>query len=481
MTNETSPSPAGSSPSISLPTLASRRRPLIFTYLIQTSPSSYEAPFLDPVSDLPHACSLRIPGRFRIELLRTRTPEFQASFLAILAVGSPHVEGIWLSSLKEELPLFCEPTVCPDVVTFVFQGETLSSFPHSYLLQLGHIALALHQILAELAILKDDPHGPSYSPSEPLQLTRSLQFLISQGADWTLPAPHDNTQFGNSPLLHVRLLDETTTTRGRSSSCPSGSRLTPLGLTTPLLQETTQEDKAVTEEEALERMVWPGGNVEEMVEEMEDLVKDLEEIEALGSSPPRGPSYPLPRLGRNDPPPSPDRTTQMVGMVPRTLPLRQVIARGSATTTADFRWQLSSKIPLSTIPEWNGSPTTVIQYVSELSYYQQLGDSVTEHLAQVAPFKFTGLAKTWFNGLSLADRLTCTANMTNFLIFIREQFMHAEWRYDRALSSTACTSDEARSTDTNSPLNGSYGVLATPNYSTRRSRNRSDSMQPRLR
>lgn len=99
----------------------------------------------------------------------------------------------------------------------------------------------------------------------------------------------------------------------------------------------------------------------------------------------------------------------------------------------DFRWQLSSKIPLSTIPEWNGSPTSVIQYVSKLSYYQQLGDSVTDHLAWVAPFKFTGLAKTWFNGLSLADRLTCTANMSNFLIFIREQFMHAEWRYECGL------------------------------------------------
>lgn len=126
----------------------------------------------------------------------------------------------------------------------------------------------------------------------------------------------------------------------------------------------------------------------------------------------------------NDPdggydPPDPPAGGRLPSQLPRANPI--------------FQWQINSKIPWTAIPEWDGDATTVIQYVSELSYYQQLGDDVTNHLARVAPFRFSGLAKTWFNGLPVSDRMTCTSSMTNFLIFIREQFMHDEWRHKRGL------------------------------------------------
>ncbi|KAF9491177.1 hypothetical protein BDN71DRAFT_1518973 [Pleurotus eryngii] len=153
-----------------------------------------------------------------------------------------------------------------------------------------------------------------------------------------------------------------------------------------------------------------------------------------GPPPPGGPFNSPVQGGRYDPPPPPGpNDPDGGGNPPDPPPPAGNIPAFFPRPPVKFRWQLSSKIPLSSLPEWNGNPTTVIQYVSELSYYQQLGDDVTNHLAQVAPFRFTRLAKTWFNGLSLTDRLACTANMPNFLIFIREQFMHDEWRYKRGL------------------------------------------------
>ncbi|KAF9490993.1 hypothetical protein BDN71DRAFT_1510730 [Pleurotus eryngii] len=150
--------------------------------------------------------------------------------------------------------------------------------------------------------------------------------------------------------------------------------------------------------------------------------------------PPRGPYNPPHPYGRCGPNPPPDPGDHGGGGAPPDPPPPGgLIPIPAPRAPLEFCWQFSSKIPLSSLPEWDGKPTTVIQYVSELSYYQQLGDDITNHLARVTPFRFTGLAKTWFNGLSLNDRLRCTANMTNFLIFIREQFMHDKWRYEHGL------------------------------------------------
>ncbi|KAF4564419.1 hypothetical protein EYR36_002353 [Pleurotus pulmonarius] len=149
---------------------------------------------------------------------------------------------------------------------------------------------------------------------------------------------------------------------------------------------------------------------------------------------PGGPYNPRNPRGRYDPDPPPGPGDPDGGdNPPDPPPLGGNLPVPAPRAPLEFRWQFSSKIPYSSLPEWDGKPTTVIQYVSELSYYQLLGDDVMNHLARVAPFRFTGLARTWFNGLTLADRLRCTANMTNFLIFIREQFMHEEWQHDRKL------------------------------------------------
>ncbi|KAF9496575.1 hypothetical protein BDN71DRAFT_1430169 [Pleurotus eryngii] len=137
---------------------------------------------------------------------------------------------------------------------------------------------------------------------------------------------------------------------------------------------------------------------------------------------PHGRNGPGPTMGPGDPDSS--------GNPPDPPPSRGNIAVPAPQAPLEFCWQFSFKIPLSFLPKWDGKLSTVIQYISELSYYQLLRDDVTNHLARIAPFRFTGLTRMWFNRLSLNDQLHCTVNMTNFLIFIREQFMHEEWQHN---------------------------------------------------
>ncbi|KAF9489150.1 hypothetical protein BDN71DRAFT_1512400 [Pleurotus eryngii] len=105
-----------------------------------------------------------------------RSADFQARLLAVLARWeTPHVEGIWLVSLNEELPSFCIHPPCPEILSISYKGEDLYSFSHVYLLQLGHITLTLHQILDELATLKENPRGFVFDPE--YKALRSLKGL----------------------------------------------------------------------------------------------------------------------------------------------------------------------------------------------------------------------------------------------------------------------------------------------------------------
>ncbi|KAF9500163.1 hypothetical protein BDN71DRAFT_1427443 [Pleurotus eryngii] len=105
-----------------------------------------------------------------------RSADFQARLLAVLACWkTPHVKGIWLVSLNEELPPFCIHPPCPEILSILYKGEDLYSFSHAYLLQLGHIMLTLHQILDELATLKENPQGFVFDPE--FKALRSLKGL----------------------------------------------------------------------------------------------------------------------------------------------------------------------------------------------------------------------------------------------------------------------------------------------------------------
>ncbi|KAF9488218.1 hypothetical protein BDN71DRAFT_1436277 [Pleurotus eryngii] len=209
MPNKVSPSPAESSP-VSIP-LSSRLPDVDLTHSPTTSKTPFNSfplasptPFIssltrahsetpDDLDDRLFTCSARTLDLFVEDLelslkhyhsvnfdarlllkdygfqegtLHQRSPDFQAGLLAILGQWeTPHVEGFWLVSLNEELKVYYEQPACPEVLTISHHREDLFTFSHAYLLQLGHIVLALHQILNELAVLKEDPKGFIFDPN----------------------------------------------------------------------------------------------------------------------------------------------------------------------------------------------------------------------------------------------------------------------------------------------------------------------------
>ncbi|KAF4583475.1 hypothetical protein EYR38_002226 [Pleurotus pulmonarius] len=498
-------------------------------------------------------------------ILRNRSEEFQAGLLAVLVRWeTPHVEGLWLVSLRKELKTFCAPSSCPDLQAITYRGEDIFALPQDYLLLLGHIVLALHQIINELASLKDDPQGFVFDPefkslralegsADPYLLKsiwgvmifrikkawqrinnelRTHSIILAQ-LDTVTPNPpprvyrSDPEPTSTAPLVlpsittphpvqvhfastapstsvYIPGFGQVEDTHGVSSSGPIVSRpllvqkalraynhssltleLPPVNALSPTAlifkgRNGSLPLRVTPRSEVIIRLLHapriavskkktevvyppvPKANVlptratnitvppipthltvqeemaaaqevmaavrEETAEALEETVAALEEME-VGQADTEAQGAMEALCTPEDRPGDPDGGDNP----PDPPPLGDNLPVPAPRAPLEFRWQFSSKIPYSSLPEWDGKPTTVIQYVSELSYYQLLGDDVTNHLARVAPFRFTGLARTWFNGLTLADRLRCTANMTNFLIFIREQFMHEEWQHDRKL------------------------------------------------
>ncbi|KAF9487512.1 hypothetical protein BDN71DRAFT_1436798 [Pleurotus eryngii] len=552
MPNKASPSPAGSSP-VNIP--SNSHLPDMDLLYSPTSSKPPHHPSRLP-SVMPSLSSLmNVP--LDSQGTPSECPEFQASLLAVLAQWKvPHVEGVWLSSLQEELLTFCDPTVGPDVVTLLYQGETLSSFPHLYLLLLGHISLALHQILTELAVLKDDPHGFIFDPD--FKALRSMEgvadpylfkatwgvilfrakcacehienelwrYHISLGQtdglslhsnDSTLSEVQDDFLL-NSPRTNVfQLLQQDDYHQGITSvtQAPVESWLCSLPATRPPVptHQYRSELNSLTSTPLLLPLVTtphpvqvhftsttpatsvyiPGfgriddtqgtafpctpptfrdpagsctGIVINMVIALRRLVLQIiertmiTEINHLHT--PKGnslhipgtiPIIPMMTIMDQEEDLEAEEVEEMevgqVATVEETAALDLVLEATLAMvvplhregltilplpldpdileeiTITQIPLHLDSKIPLSSLPEWDGSPTSVIHY--------QLGEGVTGNLAQAAPFKFTGLAKAWFNGLPVTACITCTANMMNFLIFICNQFMHEEWHYDRSL------------------------------------------------
>ncbi|KAJ8699471.1 hypothetical protein PTI98_002583 [Pleurotus ostreatus] len=627
----------------------------IFVEDLEVSIKRYHSPNID-------ARALLDDYGLEFGLLLNRTEEFQAGLLAVLVRWeTPHVEGFWLGSLRDELSSFCEPSSCPEPQSISYGGELLFTFPSDYLLLLGHIALALSQILDELASLKNDPRGfvfdpgfrslrslegttdiyllksiwsvllfrikkaklriskelrshqivlgqldnlslptndstisavreeflqnsprtntflllqrddyrngipevakepvkqwlqslppprpqvpshfyksdanaastppsvlPSITTPHPVQVhfaspSRRRQSIYPDSVKWTtrmelaqphcvLVEPHQSLrhdiqrQGGHCRVrmkphtVYLRRLDQKALQAYNPSSLRSEHSRTIVTLRvhrtgraktgpSPLSASTSQRGNYPSSSRQTPRRIDedPRGRLSTRTPGKLPSIPpdDRDDRYPPGGSgggpgghgggsggngggpgrngggsggngggpggnggghgggpggnglPPRGWYNPPHRPDRHGPEPPPGPGDPGGGNDPPDPPHHGgLVPLPAPRAPLDFRWQFSSKIPLSSLPEWDGKPTTVIQYVSELSYYQQLGDDVVDHLARVAPFRFTGLAKTWFNGLSLNDRLRCTANMTNFLIYIREQFMHDEWKYERGL------------------------------------------------
>ena len=66
--------------------------------------------------------------------------------------------------------------------------------------------------------------------------------------------------------------------------------------------------------------------------------------------------------------------------------------------------QLNNKISIGTIPQWDGSPATMINYIMEIALLACLLKRMFKEIGQIAPIQWTGLAKGWWMTLPQADQ-----------------------------------------------------------------------------
>ncbi|KAF9486879.1 hypothetical protein BDN71DRAFT_1514521, partial [Pleurotus eryngii] len=97
------------------------------------------------------------------------------------------------------------------------------------------------------------------------------------------------------------------------------------------------------------------------------------------------------------------------------------------------RWQVNHKIPLSSLPEWNGEGKTLIDYLTDLTSYSDLDEMMKSDIAQIAPTRFTLAAKDWFTTLPFEARRVATSSFDEFILCLREHFMDAHWIDERTI------------------------------------------------
>ena len=94
-------------------------------------------------------------------------------------------------------------------------------------------------------------------------------------------------------------------------------------------------------------------------------------------------------------------------------------------------WQINHKLNSTVLPEWNGAGETAIDYLSAMGFLAGLSSKMKEGIAQLAPFKWTSYAKSWWETLPSPDRGYFSTNWDNMMIGIRAHFLDEEWVRDR--------------------------------------------------
>ncbi|KAF9497355.1 hypothetical protein BDN71DRAFT_1429539 [Pleurotus eryngii] len=91
-------------------------------------------------------------------------------------------------------------------------------------------------------------------------------------------------------------------------------------------------------------------------------------------------------------------------------------------------WQVNHKIPLSSLPEWNGEGKTLINYLTDLMSYSDLDKLMKSDIAQIAPTWFTTYAtKDWFTTLPSEVHWIAMSSFNEFILCLREHFMDVHW------------------------------------------------------
>ncbi|EDR01025.1 uncharacterized protein LACBIDRAFT_333570 [Laccaria bicolor S238N-H82] len=67
-------------------------------------------------------------------------------------------------------------------------------------------------------------------------------------------------------------------------------------------------------------------------------------------------------------------------------------------------WQINRKLNANVLPEWDGAGETAIDYLSRMGFLAALSSKMKEGIAQLAPFKWTSYALSWWETLPTPDR-----------------------------------------------------------------------------
>ncbi|EDQ99366.1 uncharacterized protein LACBIDRAFT_335110 [Laccaria bicolor S238N-H82] len=96
-------------------------------------------------------------------------------------------------------------------------------------------------------------------------------------------------------------------------------------------------------------------------------------------------------------------------------------------------WQLNNKISMGMIPQWDGNPTTMIDYIMEIALLARLSKRLFKEIGQIAPIRWTGSAKGWWMTLPRADQAYFSQDWECLMTGMCDHFMNDEWLNDRGI------------------------------------------------
>ncbi|KJA15702.1 hypothetical protein HYPSUDRAFT_148713 [Hypholoma sublateritium FD-334 SS-4] len=102
---------------------------------------------------------------------------------------------------------------------------------------------------------------------------------------------------------------------------------------------------------------------------------------------------------------------------------------GQPPTEAE--WQINNKINLNHIPSWDGRGESIIDYISEMSSYAILGDKMNIGIGKIAPLKWTGSARAWWDAIPILDRRFYGQNWDSLLVALQWYYMNDTWTQQR--------------------------------------------------
>jgi hypothetical protein len=91
------------------------------------------------------------------------------------------------------------------------------------------------------------------------------------------------------------------------------------------------------------------------------------------------------------------------------------------------QWQFNPRLSVNLIPSWDGTGSTILTYLTEMAGLARMSNKTNKGLAQLAPWKWEGKARSWWIVLPPVDEAYITRDWHTLLWAIRAKFLDATW------------------------------------------------------